>query len=68
LINCFQEIGAAREEVNVSISEQFEHKPNPPDRLPASAYMYIYGNNGIESDKTYPYKEDVEHTGITLNH
>lgn len=29
----------------------------------ASAYMYIYGNDGIESDATYVYKEDVEHEG-----
>ena len=26
--------------------------------------MYILGNDGIESETTYPYKEDVEHTGL----
>lgn len=25
--------------------------------------MYIYGNDGIESDLTYSYKEGVEHEG-----
>lgn len=26
--------------------------------------MYIYGNDGIQNDTTYPYQEDIEHTGI----
>jgi C1A family cysteine protease len=30
----------------------------------ASAYMYIYGNDGIQSESTYPYQEGVEHSGI----
>lgn len=25
---------------------------------------YIYGNNGIQNDTTYPYQEDVPHVGI----
>jgi hypothetical protein len=65
--NVFQGTGAARAEVNVSICNYLKHNSSSPDHLPASAYMYIYGNNGIESDTTYPYKEDVEHTGTTLH-
>lgn len=28
-----------------------------------SLYMYIYGNDGIQNDTTYPYQEGTEHNG-----
>lgn len=30
----------------------------------ASAYMYVYGNGGIQTDPTYPYQEAVQHSDI----
>lgn len=30
---------------------------------PAAFYMYVYGNDGIQNDTTYPFQEDVEHSG-----
>lgn len=29
----------------------------------ASCYMYIYGNDGIQNDTTYPYQEGTSHNG-----
>ena len=30
---------------------------------PASCFMYIYGNDGIQNDTTYPYQERTAHSG-----